>query len=302
MSKALVVEFSKNPSTDFFVASELHRRGYDVSYATGGKVSIKASSEYSVLVISRYISRSWRDYINNNLSSFEEIAYFMDDDLLDLKSSAGLPLRYRYKIWKYAFRHKAWLQSTNVQLWVSTVNLANKYDSWSPKIITPKSVDLPLEPVSIFYHASASHIAEMQWLFPIIKNVLEKRPNCRFEIVGNPEINSLYRKLERVHVLMPMSWESYKFLLASGSYDIGLAPLLNSQFNDFRSYTKFFDITSAGAVGIYGDHVAFSDFVNDHTNGLLLPMEPLAWESALLELIDNKALRLRLLQKAAEFL
>jgi hypothetical protein len=298
MSIALITQFNNNPSTDFFIIPELSRRGYDFYIVNGLSVPDRDFSDVSSIVISRYLSTSWRRFIEENRASFDNVFYFMDDDILDIRSSIAMPIRYRYKIWRYAYRHKKWLNSINAKLWVSTPYLLDKYRSWSPSLVSPQPVLGPSDVVTIFYHGSASHISEMKWLFPIIRSVLKKRPNTRFELIGNPEVNALYRSLDRVHVLSPMSWESYKFLLASGSYDIGLAPLLDNKFNASRSHTKFFDITLSGAVGVYSAHHAFDKTIQHCENGMLLPMDPLLWETVILSLIDDKSERARLSENA----
>nr|MBS0019649.1 hypothetical protein [Gammaproteobacteria bacterium] len=59
--------------------------------------------------------------------------------------------------------------------------------------------------MQLFYHGTQAHCEEMRWLYPVMREVLEASPNTRFEIIGNPEINKLYRSLPRTHILYPMA-------------------------------------------------------------------------------------------------
>ena len=81
-----------------------------------------------------------------------------------------------------------------------------------------------------------------------------------------------------------MSWPAYKTFIQRPGRTIGLAPLLDTPFNAARAPTKFFDITAAGAVGIYADSPVYRRLVEHGKNGLLLPMDsPGGWVEAVLE-------------------
>jgi hypothetical protein len=60
--------------------------------------------------------------------------------------------------------------------------------------------------------------------------------------------------------------------------------MLNQVFNQSRSYTKFFDITQAGAVGIYANPGPWQHLIEHEQNGLLCAMAPQAWIEAILGL------------------
>jgi hypothetical protein len=83
---------------------------------------------------------------------------------------------------------------------------------------------------------------------------------------------------------------------------VGLAPLLPSAFNQARSATKFFDITQAGAVGIYADHPVYRSMVKNEENGLLLPMDQEVWAEAVLRLGCDDMQRQQLLSGARALL
>ncbi len=302
-----LIQAGDNPSADFFVRPELSALGeYRVLNCADIPPDLtdkQEATEKVSLVFVRYLSQEWVRWIEANSSVVEQVIYFMDDDLLDLKAHKGLSLRYRWKLYSNAFRFRSWLRKNQVQLWVSTSWLAEKYVDWQPRIINPDSPyrDSPVQK-TVFYHGSASHSKEMRWLLPVIKEVLKLDASLSFEIIGDKSVRELLSGLPRVNVLHPMSWQAYKALVSRPGRTIGLAPLLDSDFNNARSFTKFFDITQAGAVGIYADHPVYRPVVEHESNGMLLPMDQQRWISTILELSHASCERERMIEKARKVL
>jgi len=71
--------------------------------------------------------------------------------------------------------------------------------------------------------------------------------------------------------------------------DIGLSPLVPSDFNRSKSPLKYFDYTMMGAAGVYSDECTYS-CVEDGVTGIKLKGDA-GWESALIKLIENPILR-----------
>lgn len=294
--RVFVVEERPNPSTDYYLLPLLAGR----RVVRRGFLEVPAASELagSTVVFVRYLPAPWRAAVGRCRAQLAQVVLFIDDDVLDLSSTAGLPLRYRWKLAWQAARHKGWLKRHEVALWVSTPYLQRKYAAWSPRLIAPA----PLAEVSdvrrVFYHGTAAHRAEMRWLRPVIEEVLRRDERVVFEIIGGFEVHRLYRRLPRVTVVHPMGWPAYRaFGMLEGRH-IGLAPLLDSPFNRARACTKFFDITRCGAVGVYAASGPCAAVVRDGVDGLLAPMEPAAWVRAILALVGDEPRRKQLLENA----
>lgn len=297
-----LVEQGANPSSDYFVKPLLAGEPLQVHGVYAPVDSITADPG-THLVFVRYLTPQWRRWVERHRATLGRLVFFMDDDLFDAGVHRGLPLRYRWKLHRLASRHQAWLRSVNAELWVSTQWLADKYADWSPRVLAPQSPYTDCQPQkTFFYHGSASHMQEIRWLLPVVEEVLQREPAFSFELIGNAEIRKLFSHLPRVHVLQPMSWPAYKALVSLPGRIIGLAPLLPSAFNQARSATKFFDITQAGAVGIYADHPVYRSMVQNEENGLLLPMDQEVWAEAVLRLGCDDMQRQQLLSGARALL
>lgn len=293
-----VIQDGRNPSTDFFIKPML--QNLEVLHFDCCEQPPLLVPEMGVSIIFvRYLSEEWKRWVERYRGQIDQLIYFMDDDLLDANSHQGLSILYRWKLYRYALRYRTWLQNQNAKLWVSTSWLANKYQQWQPKLLEAKSPYMfSHELKSVFYHGSSSHLNEIKWLLPIVKSVLNTDSSLCFEIIGNAAVKKMFANISRVHVLHPMGWENYKALVNRPGRVIGLAPLLNSEFNNARSYTKFFDITQAGSVGIYADHDVYRPIVRHRENGLLLPMDPELWIHEILTLSNVDTERERMLENA----
>lgn len=245
------------------------------------------------IVLVRYVPSAWARLIERHRSRLAELVFFMDDDLFDPGAARGTSWRYRCKLARLATRRRDWLRAQGASLWVSTPYLGEKYADWQPRLIRPAPLPAPDadESVRVFYHGSASHAAEIRWLYPVIEAALRAEPRLTFEIIGTSEVNRLYRRLPRTTVVHPMSWPAYQAFIAMPGRHIGLAPLLDSPFNRARSCTKFFDITRAGAVGIYAPGPVCAEMIEHGVNGWLVPLQADDWTQAILALAQNGQLR-----------
>ncbi|WP_288239502.1 glycosyltransferase, partial [uncultured Prochlorococcus sp.] len=80
--------------------------------------------------------------------------------------------------------------------------------------------------------------------------------------------------------------------------DLVVNPILSSNFNNFRSPTKFFDTTRLGAVGLYSNIDPFSNFINNNYDGILLENKISYWSEKVSYLLDNSKEIERIYQNA----
>jgi len=296
----IIVEERRNPSTDFFILPLLKHYSGKISRCNFNNLPSPSELEGATVIIVRYLPNTWLELLSIERQKLHSLIFFMDDDLLDFSASASMPWNYRIKLFHLATRRKRWLQKQQAELWVSTTYLQKKYATWSAKLVSPMPISLPDKVRKIFYHGSASHRAEILWLLPIIKEVLHQDEHAYFEIIGDKRTHYLFKKLPRTTVIHPMSWSTYQHFLVTHKGHIGLAPLLDTSFNRARSYTKFFDITSCGAVGIYASHSPYENIVTHQHNGLLVDQNKNAWVEAILSLLHNDEYCQSLLNNASE--
>lgn len=243
------------------------------------------------IIIVRYAPASWRRYLRNHQQTLAGAALLLDDDLPDAFSDPALPLRYAAKTaWRYA-RGRRDLAELCEAIWVSTPGLQQKYPQVPTRLVPPLYVGRPTPAgspgLTYFYHGTASHRREIEWLVDVVAAVQRRNPRAEFEIFGTSRIARLYRSIPRVRVLPPRPWREYLDYVGSITHAVGLAPLLDTGFNTGRSYNKIYDITRCGAVGIYSDTPVFREPHRDGQMGVLCANDPALWIEQILALLGD---------------
>ncbi len=292
MPRILIVHQAPNPSTEFFIRPFLVESPAAVDYYRFDELPAPFELSGAEVVFVRYVPPAWKAFLKRHPA--QRVVFFMDDDLFDWRAFRGMPWHYQRKLFRLAWRHQRWLKEVRAELWVSSPWLAQKYAAWNPSVLEPDNphglvagfTDPAMK--TIFYHGSASHRGELEWLVPVVEQVLGAREDVCFEVIGDRKVRDRFAHLPGVQVVHPMSWPAYKTFIQRPGRTIGLAPLLDTPFNAARAPTKFFDITAAGAVGIYADSPVYRRLVEHGKNGLLLPMDsPGGWVEAVLDLLDD---------------
>ncbi|WP_341675858.1 hypothetical protein [Niveibacterium sp. SC-1] len=288
----LILQQGANPSSDYYIRPEVEAGGLPVRWR---HVEFDTPQEGdlapgTVVVIVRYLTPRWAEALRVRHRQLARVIYFMDDDLLTPAHWRGLPVKYRAKLTALCRRMYPSIQALAHEYWTSTPTLATRYPAQGMRVIAPRplpedigrSLATPRAEgrVQIFYHGSGVHQAEIQWLHPVMAEVLARCPRAHFEIIGDRATHRLYRGLPRARVLYPMNWPNYLAHCRSLDGHIGLAPLLPSAFNDARSHAKAFDIARCAASGLYAASPAYTGHVP--TNASLL-MDPAAWVEAIVE-------------------
>jgi glycosyltransferase involved in cell wall biosynthesis len=113
-----------------------------------------------------------------------------------------------------------------------------------------------------------------------------------FVVVGGTQVDSSwYRRIEVPfeHVDYPRFVPWIRGLARHCS--IGLAPLLDTQFNSFKSAIKFQDYTMMHLAGVFSNVTAYQGCVDRGANGLLADESPESWAQAIISLLKDADLR-----------
>lgn len=295
--RMVVLHERSNPSTAYFVEPFAVHSGCSVEYFDFRQTPDPMALRGASVVVVRYLAARWKAALEAARCDMEGFSYFFDDDVWCPATWTGLPLRYRWKLWRLAFRHQEWFRRNDASIWTSNQYLSEKYADAgfavpltipmrSPMSDCWQEVGTAYEP-SFFYHGSASHESEARWLMPIVKAVLQRRPDVRFEIIASRALARDYARIPGVRVVPPMDWNAFLAFCRRSRRAIGLAPVLDRTFNRARSPVKFIDIARAGGVGVYSSGSIFDECVTHGHDGYLLPNEHANWIDAILALLGD---------------
>jgi glycosyltransferase involved in cell wall biosynthesis len=154
---------------------------------------------------------------------------------------------------------------------------------------------------------SGSHIVDHPVLDGVYSGVIKSHPEVVFSFIGHMPPEHL-RKVPRKNweIKNAISWwegnpnndMTYPRLLAEQGYDIGLAPLIKSQFNEARSMVKWFEYTMTGIpliASYWGPYLNLR-----HGTDAYIVDSDKEWSEAINYLLENPNDRKRLIDNSRE--
>lgn len=127
---------------------------------------------------------------------------------------------------------------------------------------------MPDRPLTVGWAGSPGHFADWYYVVPALQQWLNHHPDVHLAVMTNELAKSFFQlRPERYHFTPFGSLADYLNFLRS--LDIGLAPLLPTEYNRCRSDVKFLEYSSQGIAGIYADLDPYSGTVKHGENGLL---------------------------------
>lgn len=248
-----------------------------------------------------------------------KIIYEIDDDLLDCDWLVGGPE------WPDD-KKKMWLRQMvrfADAVTVSTQSLAERLSTLNDAIfVIENALDdtlLPLQnmvshndsgKVMFGYFGTLTHLDDLLSVIGPIRHVLaENKDFVSFQIIGVGEesvLRDAFNGLPVSFVSIPNSvlvdYRNFHYFFSDVvAWDFGIAPLINSRFNNCKSDIKFLDYAAHEIPGVFSDVRAYSSTVVDGLNGLMAQSYD-GWLASLRQMIADASLRSRLAKEASSYL
>ncbi len=148
-------------------------------------------------------------------------------------------------------------------------------------------------PIIIGYMGTPTHTDDFKLALPAIEEILDTYPNVYLELFG------IGNKLGNVHIkayhhkYVGSSYEDYqRYVKDNINWDIGIAPLIDNNFNRSKTDIKFLDYTAMGCVGVYSNVEPYKNIIGLHASN---------WFDELTFLINNEDYRKQLYNHALEY-
>ena len=259
----------------------------------------KSLKNFNTIILVRYIPFNIFINLINLKRNSKKIILLLDDNLLSLNVFSELPFLYKIKIFFNTYCYKFFFIFFINEIWVTNKLLEEKVkQKISSNKIEIKLLNLTYKQnfpkkkfYKIAYLGTSSHDKEFRWLKTLFEKIQQNRKDCLFEIYVNKKWRSYFRSIPRIKMMYPMDWETFYLDTSINKVDIVLNPIISSNFNNFRSPTKFFDTTRLKAIGIYSNTKPYSDFINNNQDGILLENNIDNWVDKISFLLDKKELR-----------
>jgi glycosyltransferase involved in cell wall biosynthesis len=158
----------------------------------------------------------------------------------------------------------------------------------------------PGAPVTVGFLGTPYKDEEFATLVPAIVRLLDEGRPLRFELFGFGPRALAAREEITVHP-WERDYRKYREKLDGLGWDIGVAPLRDTEFNQCKSNAKYREYASSGIAGIYSDARIYRDTVADRKTGLIVPHgSTQAWYDAIVELSTDESLRTAIASRAFE--
>ena len=206
---------------------------------------------------------------------------------------------------------------------VTTEVLKDHYSQWNKNVVVlpnyldllwwgePSSVKKYGEKIRLGWAGSLSHTADLAFISPIIERVLKEFDHVKFVYCGHGGVSSsspltqmmngkdLFPNIppHRREYIMGVESEYWPVKSKTLGFDIGIAPLVEDEFNACKSGIKWMEYSANGIPGVYSSGVVYDPIVKHGVTGLLA-RSPDEWFEAVSRLILDEDLRRNLAREA----
>jgi len=142
--------------------------------------------------------------------------------------------------------------------------------------------------IRIVWAGSCTHRNDMKFIAPVIHKICQKYPQVKFIYCGDVELIPLFKDINSEYV-DAVPFRAWPAKLHSLRADIGIAPLLDNEFNRCKSNLKYLEYGICGIPSVFSD-VVYSKTVKDGETGLIAKNEDEFFEKLSL-LIEDHELR-----------
>ncbi len=152
--------------------------------------------------------------------------------------------------------------------------------------------------IKIGYFGTFTHDEDLKLIEPIIKQIKEKY-NIEFEVIGGTLRESDWYTIKKLPYY-PMSSPTFmKWLASEVDWDIGIAPLVDNEFNKCKSELKYIEYTTLGIPTVASDIEGYREAITDGIDGFLA-MDNYEWGAKLSRLIEDAPMRHGMVNNARE--
>lgn len=152
--------------------------------------------------------------------------------------------------------------------------------------------------VRLLYAASRGHkLFFEEYIKPNLNSLYEKYGDKVSMTIIGPEIDTkdILLKVEKIGT-MPL--EKYRSFMDQNHFDLGLAPLFDSELCKSKYYNKYLEYSVNGICGVYSNLLPYSLVVKDGINGFLSDNDPFTWFNVICYAIDDAVKRKKCVENA----
>jgi glycosyltransferase involved in cell wall biosynthesis len=121
--------------------------------------------------------------------------------------------------------------------------------------------------IRIGWFGSASHMADMDIILPVVEQIEKKYPNVEFHLAGM--VIDDIQEGQRFHHAPTKGYEEYPQWLADKDLDIAIAPLKDTQFNRCKTNIKWLEHSMLKTPMVLSNVTPYKESVENYKTGYL---------------------------------
>ncbi|WP_434655353.1 glycosyltransferase [Pseudomonas sp. R3-56] len=321
-----ILIFTEYVNATYFISfdlplREMHRRK-EVNFAVISQNLVtraeegfwKLSSEAfkpDLVIITRYGQPFGAQIVDYFKAKKIPTIYHIDDNLLEIPASLGVEVLERQGAQDIIDARRYLLAHCDL-IYASTSHLAGLliqlfpdrpvyHGMYAPYIGDRLPITRKARPYqTVGYMGSKGHQEDLNLVVPALERLLDERPDLHFEVFGTiqmpPRLERFGDRIKSHKV--NKAYSEFLSVLASLNWDIGLAPLVNEEFNLCKAPTKFIEYTAAG-IPVIASNIPVYSKVIPSDGGMLV--DETGWYDALVSSLDSKDFRTQAVRIAQEF-
>lgn len=174
------------------------------------------------------------------------------------------------------------LMARSDALQVSSPGLADRFARYNPRIgIFPNHIArLPAPPaersdreMTLGWGGSAGHLKDVERVAPALAGWIGRNPGTQLAVMGDPVFEKVFAGVPTGRLRFERGGSLQHYLQFLDTLDVGIAPLLPTEYNRCRSDVKFLEYASHGAVPVMQRLDPYMSVVRHGETGLLFDGE-----------------------------
>lgn len=225
----------------------------------------------------------------------KQLVYVLDDDLLNLPDYVSSAKYYaipsiRSNIKNIMANCDIFMSPSRVLLEKYGKNFKHAYQIHEPSLGVGNERKIN-EKVKIGFAGSIDRTKDVNIILEeSLSQIIEKyKDQIEVEFMGAKP--AIVDKYNLKHIPYQDGYKKYTEIIGEANWDIGLAPMPETEFHSCKYFNKYVEYASYGIAGIYTDCIPYVHGIEDHRNGLLVKNTTEDWFKAMSLLIEDEKLR-----------
>lgn len=265
-----------------------------------------------IVVFNRYALPCGRLILQECQAAQIPTIYFIDDDLLHIPTSLGKEISQRQGNLEVIAERKYLLANVNF-IYASTDYLSRKLaENFTEQQVIVGIYPPYLEALThkafqqrkygnkeVFrfgYMASRGHQQDLAMILPDLIKILTNYPQTEFATYGTislPQELASFGKRVKAHAVVP--YHNFLSRLYELNWDLGLAPLADTEFNRCKSVVKYLEYTACDIPVLASNSLVYNQIINS-SNGVLVKQNN--WYKNIELILNNPEQRQEIVKQA----